>query len=128
MKNIRMRMMLGVGLLLATLLVVGGCSRHYVDVYLNEIGSLVLLDGDPDNIIDPLWVYKDDYVIFNNTRSKAITLTFPLGMFEVDEVVVDGGRRAILQVVADGPSEGTISVSGDGIPAGSPKVKVGEGP
>jgi hypothetical protein len=113
-------------LMMGTLLLMGGCSKHYVDVYINEMCELVTLENG--DAIDPLIVYPGDYVIFNSMReTKAVTLTFPTGMFEEDEVTIDPGKRVILKVINEGAPSGDIKRSGD-CPVGDPKVKVGEDP
>jgi hypothetical protein len=119
--------LLGLTLIVAALVFSGGCSRHYVDVYINEICALVYLDNDPESVIEDLFVFEGDYVIFNNTKDTAVELTFPVGLFEVDEIVVEGHSRVFVKVIGAALSEGTIGISGD-CPAGAPKVKVGEGP
>lgn len=115
-------------LALAALLLVNGCSKHYVDVYINDDCILVTIDNEPETGIDPLWVYPGDYVIFNNMKDDDVEMVFPTGLFEEDRVEIEAGHRKILKVVADGPMEGPISISGDGCGAGIPKVKVGEDP
>ena len=123
MKSIRIPVLL---LLLAgVLLLMGGCYRHYVDVYINEMCEPVTLEND--EMIDPLIVFPGDYVVFTNMREvKSVTLEFPVGMFEVDEVTINAGHRAILKVVDKGETEGYIKRID--CPIGDPKVKVGEGP
>ena len=123
--------------LAAALLLVTGCSRHYVEVYINE--ECLPATADMDNI-KTLWVFPGDYVVFINAREvpevpegqtppgRWVKLTFPDGMFEENEVRIDPGKRVILKVIADGPMEGLIAVTGPTCPLGSPEVKVGEGP
>lgn len=110
-------------------------SKHYVDIYINEVCDPVTLENDEE--IDVLFVYPGDYVIFNNMRAaKSVTIEFPPGMFELDEVEIEAGHRAILQVIADGPleddpadpSDDRLTIRGDGCPSGNPQAKVGEGP
>jgi hypothetical protein len=123
------RLVLVLLLTLTALLLVNGCSKHYVDVYINEICMPVTLENDPETAIDPLWVFPGDYVIFNNMREEdLVEMVFPTGLFEVERVEIEAGHRVILKVVAEGPMEGPISISGDGCGAGIPKVKVGEDP
>jgi len=127
MKSIRIPLFLL--LMAAALLLVSGCSKHYVDVYINEAGLPVTLDNEPETAIDPLWVFPGDYVIFNNMRAdEEVILRFPSGMFELDTVTIEAGHRKILKVIADGPMTGTLTITGDGIPAGNPEVIVGEDP
>lgn len=123
----RFGMSFGLVLIVAALMFSGGCARHYVDVYINENCVLVLLDDDPTNVIEDLFVFEGDYVVFNNTKDSAVELTFPLGIFEVDSIEVAAHSRVFVKVVGEALSEGTIGISGD-CPAGAPKVKVGEGP
>ena len=119
-------------LLMAGLLFWGGCSRHYIEVYIDEEGRLATADLDH---IKPLLVFPGDYVVFINTRvppepgvPRWVELDFPEGFFDVESVKIDPGKRAIVKVIADGPLSGNIQVSGPGIPMGDPEVKVGEGP
>jgi hypothetical protein len=123
MKSTRIPLLL---LLMVTLLAAGGCSKHYVDVY---IGPQCLPNTPAyDATTRVLWVFPDDYVVFSNMRDTDVIITFPLGMFEVDEVTIAGGQRVILKVINEGESEGDLSISGSGCPSGDPKIKVGEGP
>lgn len=122
------RFVLALLLALVALLLVNGCSKHYVDVYINEDCILVDLENESETGIDPLWVYPGDYVIFNNMKEHDVDMVLPPGMFELDLVEIEAGHRVILKVVADGPMEGPISISGHGCGAGIPKVKVGEDP
>ncbi len=123
MKSIRFS--LSLLLLLAVLLVVGGCSKHYVDVYINERCALVAIDND--TAIDPLVVFPGDYVIFNNLRDEPVELNLPIGMFEEDNVTISAGKRVILKVIETGHREESMNiVCDDG--SGTPKVVVGDDP
>ncbi len=113
-------------LMTAGLLLVGGCSRHYVDVYIHPNCYLVSLENDDE--INPLIVYKGDYVIFNSMREATVTMRLPAGMFEEDEVDIEGGARVILKVIGEASMAGQISFSGTGCDVGDPDVKIGEGP
>lgn len=139
MKSIRIPVLL---LLLAgVLLLMGGCYRHYVDVYINNECILVTMDN---GVIETLLVFKGDFVVFNNLNEESessgptyVDLHLPEGMFDESEVSdlrtdenairVQPGKRVILEVISDGPIEGLISITGD-CPTGTPKVKVGEEP
>ncbi len=130
MKSIRFPIFLLV--LVATLLLVSGCSKHYVDVYINEQCLFSTLDNGE---IETLMVFPGDYVIFNNAREKPtpttqrwVDLTFPAGLFELTTVRIEPGHRVILKVIADGPMSGVLGISGPSCPSGSPEFKVGEGP
>jgi hypothetical protein len=125
MKSIRIPLLLLV--LVAVLLLMAGCSKHYVDVYINEEKALVTLANC--KAIKPLWMFPGDYVIFNNTREiHWVMLEFPEGMFEVTKTdTIWPGHRVILKVTATGKMEGIISVISDG-PIGNPEAKVGEDP
>jgi len=112
-------------LILAALLLMNGCSRHYVDVYINEDCALVAIDND--TAIDPLTVFVGDYVIFNNLTDDKIELSFPPGIFEVDHVTIAGGKRVIVKVVKAVP-EGDSMTIGCREFTGSPKVVVDEDP
>ena len=127
MKANRFTVLCGLWLLVTVLLVMGGCSKHYVDFYIRENCTLVYLDTGPEAVIDPVVVYNGDYVIFNNLKSTTITLTFPVGMFEVDSIDVVGNGRVIVKVIGADLSTGDLGIAGD-CTAGSPAVKVGEGP
>lgn len=118
--------------LMTALLLVGGCSRHYIDVYLDE--ECFSSTADLEHI-KPLLLFPGDYVVFINTRvppapdvERWIELKFPEGLFEEDFVRIDPGKRVILKVIADGPMSGNIETNGPGCPLGDPEVKVGEGP
>jgi len=129
MKSIRVLLLFV--FLISVLMLVGGCSKHYVDVYINEICEPVTLENDRK--IDVLYFFPGDYVIFNNMRAEnSVTLEFPVGMFEVTEVTIEAGHRVTLKVVADGPlddtTSGRIIFTGTGCPMGNPEAKVGEGP
>ena len=126
MKSIRFPILLFV--LVAVLLSLGGCDKHYVDVYINKDGKFVQMDNDPDNYIRTLVVFPGDFVAFNSMRDKKITLGFPEGLFETTSVVLEPGHRVILEVLAKEPMEGDIGLAGEDIPSTGPKVKVGEGP
>ena len=136
MNTRRISLLMVLLLLMAAVLLVGGCckdcgecegSRHYVDVYINEICDPVTLENDED--IDPLWVFKGDHVIFNNMReTETVTLELPPGMFELDTVEIKAKHRVILEVVDGGEESGKLKVRGTGCPVGDPDVKIGEGP
>jgi len=126
MKFIRFPILLLV--LVTILLSLGGCDKHYVDVYINEEGKFVQMDNDPGNYIRTLIVYPGDFVAFNSMRSTNITLGFPEGLFETTSVVIEPGRRVILEVLAEGHMEGEIGLAGEDIPSTGPQFKVGEGP
>ncbi len=131
MKSIRSTIFILV--LLAAVLLVSGCSKHYVDVYINEQCLMSTMDNDE---ILTLMVFPGDYVIFSNTREelsdvdeKWVELSFPDGLFEVDMVRIEPGHRVILEVIADGPLSNTrMGINGPNCPSGGPDVKVGEGP
>ena len=126
MKSIRFPLLLWV--MMMVLLLVGGCSKHYVDVYINEDCKLVLLDSDPDAYIDPLVVFPGDYVIFNNLNSDDVKLVFPSGLFEVGDTLIESGHRVIFKVIADSLPLGSIRISSPTCPSTNPKVIVGEDP
>ena len=123
MKSTRILLLL---LLMVTLMSVGGCSKHYVDVY---IGAECLpITPAYDSTTRTLLVFPGDYVVFSNTRDKDVTITFPLDMFEMDEVTIGAGHRVTVRVINEGEASGPLSISGDGCGSGDPKIKVGEDP
>jgi hypothetical protein len=113
-------------LLMVALLALGGCSKHYVDVYIG--GQCLPISPAYDATNRVLWVFPDDYVVFSNMRDAEVIVTLPAGMFEMDEVTIEGGHRVTLRVINEGDVEGPLSISGDGCPSGDPKIKVGEDP
>lgn len=136
-----MRVSLVIVLLAAVLGLMGGCSRHYVDIYINENCQPVTLENGQK--IEVMYFHPGDYVIFNNTRaSESVKIQLPTGMFEVaddsvemisdpvtgESIEIESGHRAILKVVGDATTNGRLSITGDGCPAGNPEAKVGEGP
>lgn len=125
MKSIRITLLLFV--LAATLLLVAGCDKHHVDVYINDEYAFVNMDNG--NQIKTLWWHPGDYVSFNNiSTDKEFTLEFPAGMFEKDKTdIIKPGQRVTLQVIAKEPMEGAISFDPES-PIGNPDAKVGEGP
>ena len=123
MKSIRFSLFLL--LLLALLLMAGGCSKHYVDVYINENCALVAIDND--KAIDPLVLFVGDYVIFNNIREDEVELSLPPGIFEKDSVKIAAGKRSILKVLKSVPAGDSMVIDCDP-DSGSPKVVVDEDP
>ncbi len=123
MKSIRFFLFLVV--LVASLFLVGGCYRHYVDVYLNDQCHMVTMENN--DVINPLIVFKGDYVIFNNISSAPVELNLPDGVFERDDVTIAVGKRVILKVIMNGPTESPMNIECTG-GSGSPKVFVGEEP
>jgi hypothetical protein len=122
------RIVLALLLVAAALLLVVGCSKHYVDVYINEDGKIVLLNNDPTTI-EELFVFPGDFVVFNNMSGQEATLGFSAeGLFGTTTEVLGPNQRVILEVQAGAPAETEIAVSGAGWPSTGPKVKVGEGP
>jgi hypothetical protein len=116
-------------ILVATLLGISGCDKHYVDVYINENGKLVLMDNDPGKYIETLFVFPGDFVVFNNMSGEKVTLGFTKeGLFGTTTEVLEPNTRIILEVQAGAPPDAEIAVAGDGWPSTGPKVKVGEGP
>ena len=124
MKNVRI--ILAVVVLVAALLTVGGCSRHYVDLYINDDCVLVQLDNDV--VINPLVVFEGDYVMFISLREKAVTISLDPAMFDTGTIELAPGASAVVKVIGDPEMEGAISLSGDGCPSVPPKVVIGEGP
>jgi len=123
MKSIRLILFLVV--LVASLLLVGGCSRHYVEVYINDKCEMVTLVNH--DIINPLYVFKGDYVIFTNISKVEVELNLPDGVFEKNDVTIAVGKRVILKVIRNGPYEKPMNIECSG-PSGEPKVFVGEEP
>jgi|GEM_PF-6532706 len=123
MKSIRLTIVFFV--LAVSLLLMGGCSRHYVDVYVNNQCYLVNLDND--TAIESLLVFKGDYVIFNNLGDNEVELNLPDGVFERDKVTISPGKRVILKVIMNGPHSKNMNIECTG-GSGSPKVVVGEEP
>jgi len=103
----------------------GGGDKHYVDVYIG--GDCLPYTMEQDLAIETLFVFKGDYVIWNNTASGEVDLDFPEGMFEEDEVTIPAKQRVILKVLGpgDGSPEYTIKCTGG---SATPKVEVGEEP
>ena len=123
MKSIRFLLLLLA--LAATLLLAVGCSKHYVDVYINDKCLLVTLEND--EIIDPLVVFPGDYVIFNNLTDEEVVMNLPDDMFSKDDVTIPAGKRVILKVIQKDPVTKEISIDCDG-GSSLPKVRVGEDP
>ena len=124
MKSIRIILLM---LSMVTLLLMGGCSKHYVDVYIG--GECLPLSHAFDSDTMILLVFPGDYVVFTNLRDKAINITLPAGMFELDMVEdLESGHRVTLKVINEGDAEGGLSISGEGCPSGDPKIRVGEDP
>ena len=116
-------------LTLVALFLVGGCSQHYVDVYVNDDCSMVLHDNDPDVYIGELLFFPGDYVYFNSLRAKNITLNFPAGMFDTSgDVLLEPGKRILVKVTGKTGDSGTIGMSGDGCVLTPPEFKIGDGP
>ncbi len=116
-------------ILVATLLGVIGCDKHYVDVYINEDGKVVLMDNVPGTDIETLFVFPGDFVVFNNMSTEKVTLGFTKeGLFGTTTEVLEPNTRIILEVQAGAPSDAEIAVAGGEWPSTGPKVKVGEGP
>ena len=123
MKSIRLSLLFL--LLTAALLLVAGCSRHYVDVYINDDCFLVTMEND--KIIDPLLVFPGDYVVFTNITGHKVELNLPDGMFSEDDVEIAAGKRVILEVIQKDPGERSMVIVCTG-GTGSPRVVVGEDP
>ncbi len=116
-------------ILVATLLGVSGCDKHYVDVFINEDGKVVLMDNVPGTEIETLFVFPGDFVVFNNMSGEKVTLGFTKeGLFGTTMEDIEPHSRIILEVQAGAPSDAEIAVAGDEWPSTGPKVKVGEGP
>ena len=126
MKTIRYPVFLLMLVMTATLFLIGGCSRHYVDVYIDNDCLLKTLETDKS--IDVLLVFPGDYVIFNNLTNGNVELNLPVGMFEKDKVIVAGGSREILKVIMKEPFEDYMNIECDTGGSGTPKVVIGEEP
>jgi hypothetical protein len=123
MKTIRFVLVL---MLLAVLLVVAGCDKHYVDVYINDECAMVAIDND--TAIDPLMVFPGDYVIFNNISGDSVIIDLPDDWFEEDLVSILKDKRVILKVIRTDPGRSDMGISCTIGGAGAPKVVVGEEP
>lgn len=126
-------------LMIPAAMLLSGCARtvelqpivasRFIDVYINQdcLPTTLAKGG----IIDTLWLYPGDRVVITNTRDKEITINFPAGMFDQDKVLIESGKRVILEVQKISPETGAFSIVGEtsGIcPDGAPKVKIGDDP
>jgi hypothetical protein len=96
--------------------------------YIPEEGCMVTTaDGDR---IEEFWVFPGDQVIFINTASRDMTVTFESDvMFGEVEFTIERGTRKILTVKTDAaPATVDYLITPcDGAP-GTPKGKIGDQP
>ena len=102
----------------------GGVDKHYVDVYFNDECKIVTLDG---GVIETLFVFPGDFVIWNNPNEFTIKLNLPPSWFEEDYVEIPSDQRVTLEVIRTTPGLEGFSIEGD-CPGAVPKVRIGEGP
>ena len=136
MKSIMIKSIL---LMIPAAMLLSGCARtvefqpvvesRFIDLYINEecLPSTLAKGG----IIDTLWLYPGDRVVITNTRDEEITIKFPAGMFDKDEVPIESGKRVVLEVQQASPKTGAFSIFDEtsGICTdGAPQVQVGEDP
>ena len=136
MKSIIIKFIL---LMVLAAMLLSGCARtvelqpvvgsRFIDIYITEdcLPSTLAKGG----LIETLWLFPDDRVVITNTRDEKVSINFPAGMFDMDEVILESGKRVILEVQEISPKTGEFSIVGaiSGVCSdGVPKVKVGEGP
>lgn len=125
MKPIRTQFFLMV--MVAVLLLISGCDKHHIDIYINDELAFVHMSNGKE--IETLWVFPGDFVSFTNiSQEKEFSLEFPAGMFEKDKTdIIKPGHRVTLEVISKVPMEGDISFFPES-PVGNPEAKVGEEP
>ncbi len=114
--------------LLASVLFLNSCEPAPTHMlYIGESGCVASsVDGDR---IDVVWFFPGDLVIWINTASRDMTVSFENdAIFGVSEFTVPSGKRVKLTVEAIDPITVDYSISPCDEAPGTPKAKVGDEP
>jgi hypothetical protein len=121
------RIVVGLALLSVMAILCGCESTPTHTFYIGEEGCCATsVDGDK---IDKLWMFPGDQVIWINTASKDMTVSFDSDViFGVSEFTVTSGKRVKMTVEADASVTVDYSISPCNGAPGTPKAVVEDEP
>jgi len=114
---------------LLALPLLAGCSTHYVEVYITEVGTSCQCSADMGiDKIDNVYAHPGDTLVWLNFTTQEVVLEPDPGLFEDAEYVIPSKGRAVIPVLdgAAGNVSVTLTCRSGGV--SGPVVVVGDPP
>jgi hypothetical protein len=106
-----------------------GCSTHYVEVYITEVGTSCQCSADMGvDAVDNIFTYPGDTLVWINFTTGDVTLEPDSGLFEDVTYTIPSKGRALLPVLDDAAGNFSVTLTCHSGGVSGPVVVVGDPP